>query len=93
MDIKNNETHKNIIEERKHLEVSAVKDVVSFDTEEILLDTKLGGLLIRGNELHIKHLDLSNGMIVVDGKINALIYSDKKIGENSAKGVLARLFR
>ena len=93
MDSKSNETHKNIIEERKHLEVSAVKDVVSFDTEEILLDTKLGGLLIKGSGLHINHLDLGNGVIDVDGKINALIYSDKNVGESSAKGLLARLFR
>ena len=93
MDIKNNETHKNIIEERKHLVVSAVKDVVSFDTEEILLDTKLGGLLIKGSEMHINRLDLSNGIIDVDGKINALIYSDKNASESSAKGLLARLFR
>jgi sporulation protein YabP len=93
MDIKNNETHKSIIEERKHLNISAVKDVISFDTEEILLDTKLGGLLIKGNELHVNRLDLEHGVIDVEGKVNALIYSDKNIGDSSAKGILARLFR
>ncbi len=93
MDIKNNETHKSIIEERKHLNISAVKDVISFDTEEILLDTKLGGLLIKGNEMHINRLDLEHGVIDVEGKVNALIYSDKNIGDSSVKGILARLFR
>ena len=93
MDIKSNETHKSIIDERKHLEVWAVKEVLNFDTEEVLLDTKLGGLLIKGKELHIKRLDLEKGIIDVDGKINALIYSDKSPKESLSKGIVARLFR
>ena len=93
MELKGNDIHKCVMNDRKYLELMGIKTVMSFDTEEILLDTFLGGLLIKGNDLHINQLNLDKGIIDVEGKIDALIYSDKSPAESTTKGILSRLFR
>ncbi len=45
--------HNIIIEDRKKLTLSGVKDVVSFDDETLLLETALGRLTVKGAGLHI----------------------------------------
>ena len=42
-----------IIENRKKLNISGVKDVLSFDDETLLLDTALGRLTVKGEGLQI----------------------------------------
>ena len=41
-----------------------MQDVRSFDEQEIILETELGVLLIRGSGLHIGRLTLEKGEIV-----------------------------
>ena len=88
-----NKEHKFVLNERKFVELTGIKTVISFDTEEVLLDTSLGGLLIKGHELHINQLNLDKGFVDVEGKVDSLIYSDKSPVDNTAKGIIARLFR
>ena len=88
-----NKTHRCSLSDRKKAELLGVTKVVSFDTNEILLDTYLGGLLMKGIDLHINRLDLDKGIVEVEGKVDALIYSDKNSTESSAKGIMSRLFR
>ena len=47
-------THKMQMINRKECFLTGVKDVISFDTEVILLETEMGMLTINGKELHIK---------------------------------------
>ena len=37
---------------------TGVKDVLNFDSGEIILGTELGRLTIKGNNLHVNRLDL-----------------------------------
>ncbi|MBE5935774.1 MAG: sporulation protein YabP [Lachnospiraceae bacterium] len=92
MELKN-DRHTSVMNDRKHVELQGVKNVISFDTEEVLLDTTLGGLLIKGAQLNINQLDLEKGLVEIDGKINAMIYSDKSPSDSSAKNLISRLFR
>ena len=89
----NSKSHRCSVSDRKAAELSGVSKVVSFDTNEILLDTNLGGLLIKGVDLHINRLDLDKGIVEVEGKMDALIYSDRNSDESTAKGIISRLFR
>ena len=78
-----------IIENRKKLTLSGVKDVVGFDEETIALDTVLGRVTIKGNKLRIQNFNTENGDLTADGKINAVVYmSDQK--NNS---LINKLFR
>lgn len=79
---------------RQQLALRGVTHVHSFDDTEIALETHLGALTIKGEELDIKQLDLQSGNAQVDGYVTALIYSDPKSGRgHGAKGILKRIFR
>lgn len=85
--------HRCLLIERSKMELTGVINVISFDANEIILTTKLGDLLIKGNELHISKLNLEQSNVDIEGKIDALIYSNKSLSDKNAKGIMARLFR
>lgn len=81
--------HNIIIEDRKKLTLSGVKDVISFDDETLLLETVLGRLTVKGAGLHIVNFDTASGDLFAEGKIFAAVYtSDEKNG-----GFFSRVFR
>ncbi|MCD1261881.1 sporulation protein YabP [Paenibacillus athensensis] len=77
---------------RKLLEISGVLNVESFDSEEFLLETECGFLMIKGQNLHIKNLSLDQGLVAIEGTINELAYVDGNSPEKS-KGFLGKLFK
>lgn len=78
-----------IIEDRKKLTLSGVKDVISFDDETLLLETVLGRLTVKGAGLHRVNFDTASGDLFAEGKIYAAVYtSDEKNG-----GFFSRVFR
>lgn len=79
-----------IMENRKRLNISGVKDTTSFDDETVLLETILGRMTIKGENLHIESFNAQTGDLVVNGIIHAVVYmSDAK----SSGGFLSRVFR
>lgn len=65
-----------ILEDRKKLSVTGVKDVDSFDEETMIIYTELGELTVRGNDLHINKLSVETGELMIEGSIYALVYTD-----------------
>jgi len=79
-----------IIENRKRFNISGVKDVTSFDEETVLLDTVLGKMTIKGENIRIESFNTDTGDLTACGKVYAVVYmSDVK----SSGGFLSRLFR
>ena len=79
-----------IIENRKKLNISGVKDVISFDDETLLLDTALGKMTVKGEGLHIISFNTDNGTLTAEGRLHAAVYMSD--GKNSG-GFVSRLFR
>ncbi|TFB21030.1 sporulation protein YabP [Filobacillus milosensis] len=77
---------------RRRMELTGVKDVDSFDTEEFLLQTTLGYLVVRGENLHMKNLNVEEGLLTIQGKIEAFSYIDDHQG-NKGKGFLSKIFK
>ncbi|GAB4072142.1 sporulation protein YabP [Barrientosiimonas marina] len=77
---------------RKDLEITGVKEVDSFDNEEFLLETVMGYLIVRGQNLHMKNLDVSDGLVTIKGKVYELSYVDEHQQEK-AKGFFSKLFK
>ena len=75
-ELKTAKAHKVLLANRKSANFSGVLDVLSFDVNEILLETEQGMLLIKGNDLHVNRLSLEQGEVDVTGKIDGLTYSD-----------------
>ncbi|WP_071458820.1 sporulation protein YabP [Bacillus massilinigeriensis] len=84
--------HDVIMRGRRTLEISGVKQVESFDNEEFLLETVMGFLAIKGQNLTMKNLDVDKGIVSIKGKIFDLVYLDDQHGEK-AKGFFSKLFR
>ncbi|MBP3967230.1 MULTISPECIES: sporulation protein YabP [Paenibacillus] len=77
---------------RKILEITGVMNVESFDNEEFLLETELGFLAIRGQNLHMKHLSLEQGLVAIEGLVHSLTYLDGNTGSKS-KGLFGKIFK
>ncbi|TDF91585.1 sporulation protein YabP [Paenibacillus piri] len=77
---------------RKLLEVSGVMNVESFDSEEFLLETECGFLMIKGQNLHIKNLSLEQGLVAIEGLVNELAYVDTN-SQGKSKGLWGKIFK
>ncbi|MGI6673817.1 MAG: sporulation protein YabP [Limnochordia bacterium] len=84
--------HQLILAERERLTLDGVVHVESFDDQEIVLETELGGLVVQGDDLHIKELNLEKGSLLVHGFIQSVEYLGDSLSKKG-KGFLARLFR
>lgn len=81
-----------ILENRKKLVLSGVVEVISFDDKTIVLDTILGKLTIRGQELKMNKLDVQNGDIIILGQLNSCIYTSSE-SKKEKESIIAKLFR
>lgn len=89
----NRKPHKLLLTNRRTCNISGVNDVLSFDVNEILLETEQGMLMIKGDELHVSRLTLEKGEVDIDGRIDSLTYSDAGGAARKNESLLARLFR
>lgn len=85
--------HKVLLQGRKQVELSGVKEIVSFDAKEVVLNTQQGVLLIRGDDLFVKRLTVEKGEVDLEGKIDSMIYSEKTGGMKEKESFVKRLFR
>ena len=73
--------------------VTGVNAVISFDPNEVLLDTEQGMLLIKGKELNVTKLAMDKGEVEIDGRVDSFTYSDMKPGLKGENGFFDRLFK
>ena len=80
--------------ERKNVTISGIKKIDSFDSEEFLIESVMGYIVLKGEGLELIKLDTMSGIVTIKGMINSLNYVDsntnKKARENS---VISRLFK
>lgn len=85
--------HNITISERKNIVITGVKKIDSFDNEEFLLETSMGYIIIKGDNLEIIKLDTYQGNVSIKGKINSLVYMDGKNKKEKEEGVFSKLFK
>lgn len=85
--------HKLMLTGRKNCALSGVNDVLSFDVNEILLETEQGMLMIKGAELHVSRLSLDKGEVDIDGRIDSFTYSEGAGYGAKGESLLSRLFK
>lgn len=89
----NKRPHKLMLTDRRTCTINGVNDVLSFDVNEILLETEQGMLMIKGNELHVSRLSLDKGEVDIDGRIDSFTYSESAGYGAKGESLLARLFK
>ena len=86
-------THKVILENRSRGTITGIQEVVSFDENQIVLDTDMGLLTVKGKNLHVSRLTLEKGETDIDGSIDSLAYSANEAYRKSGESLFSRLFR
>ena len=81
--------HNIIVEDRKKFTLTGIKDVLTFDEDNIFLSTPLGKLIIKGNSLQILNFNNETGDLSGMGKIHAFAYT----ASEEKSGFLSRVFR
>ncbi len=66
-----------ILENREKLNITGVLDVLSFDDQMVIVETELGLLTVKGDNLRINKLSTDTEEVTVEGKIINLAYSEK----------------
>lgn len=70
------QTHGFSSEERANLRLCGVRDVQSFDDREVVLETSCGAMTVEGEGLHIGVLNVEQGRVEINGRIDGLFYFD-----------------
>ena len=88
----NNYNHSVSLLERKTLVITGVKKIDTFDKLHFVLDTTMGFMIIKGEELELIKLDTLTGNVTIKGKINSMEYILESKKSND-EGIISRLFK
>lgn len=77
-------THSFSSKARSGINICGVCDVISFDDKGVALETSDGNMAVEGEGLRITVLNITDGKVEIEGKINGLYYyaprSKDKVG-------------
>ncbi len=91
---KSTNTFQNVVlENREKMNVTGIVDVLSFDDQIIIIETELGLLTIKGEDLKINKLSIDTSDFIVEGRINSLIYSNADTNMPKSKNILSKIFK
>lgn len=79
--VKSTGSHSLTLQNRTHGIITGVQDIHSFNENEILMITEAGRMLIRGEQLHVKGLNLEKGEAELEGRVGSIAY----LGKNTQK--------
>ncbi len=83
-----NPYHNLLMKDRKSLDLTGVKQIDSFDSNEFLLETSLGWMAVKGKDLTLDKMDTERGEVSIRGTIDAIEYISTKRGSESFLGKL-----
>lgn len=78
--------------DRREISLTGIKKITSFDSEEFLLESNMGPILVKGSNLEIMKLDTHDGNVKIKGKINGFNYLDNK-DKNKEESLISKLFK
>ena len=84
--------HELRISDRKEIYLTGIKKITSFDNEEFLMESVMGMILLKGNNLEILRLDTHDGNVRIKGKINSFTYLEENMKQNS-ESFFSKLFK
>lgn len=82
-----------ILESREKLTITGVLDVLSFDDQIVIVETQLGLLTIKGEDLRINKLSIDSSEVIIEGEIYNLGYSDSSNEKKGSSGILGKIFK
>lgn len=90
--MENNNSMNHVVKmvERKNIIISGIKKIISFDDKQFLLESVMGNIIIKGNNLEMIKLDTIDGNVSIKGTIDSINYlDDKKVTDS----IITKLFK
>ena len=81
-----------ILENRGKLSISGVLDVLSFDDQIVILETELGLLTVKGENIRINKLSIDTSEVIIEGEIFSMNYSEKELDKKN-NSFLSKIFK
>jgi len=79
--------------ERKSLVITGVKKIENFDSEQFLIETIMGFMLIKGEGLELIKLDTLQGTVSIKGLITSMSYIEESAKKDKENSIFSRLFK
>ena len=81
-----------ILENRGKLSLSVENNVLSFDDQVVMVETELGLLTVKGENIRINKLSIDTSEVIIEGDISYLAYSDKEL-EKTKGSLISKIFK
>ena len=78
--------------DRKTIFLTGIKKIISFDSEEFFMESNMGAVVLKGENLELVKLDTADGIVKIKGKINSMIYEEGKSNKKQ-ESLLTKLFK
>lgn len=85
--------HSLLMQDRSSVSLTGVREMISFDEEQVLMDTDMGLLTIKGKDLHISRLTVEKGEVDIEGSVDSIIYSSNESYRKAGQSLIGRLLR
>lgn len=85
-------THNIQIIDRKTIQMNGIKKIENFNKEEFFLQSVMGYILVKGDELELMKLDTVGGNIYIKGRIDSINYLDEDKKKHK-ESLISRLFK
>ena len=72
-----NNNHEVKMIDRCILNITGIKKIINFDNKEFIIETVMGPIHIKGENMELLNLDTTNGVIKIKGKVNSYVYLEK----------------
>lgn len=87
-----NSLHSLVMENRRKLVISGVKEVEGFTETEVRLYTDMGQITVKGRNLKVNQVSTETGELIMNGDmINSVVYSEKT--KRTPNNFITKLFR
>ena len=89
------------VDERKNINTGVIQnlilenrgnDVLSFDDQVVMVETELGLLTVKGENIRINKLSIDTSEVIIEGDISYLAYSDKELEKNKGS-LISKIFK
>lgn len=83
--------HEVKIIDRGLIYLTGIDKIISFDSEEFLMESVMGIILLKGEGLEIVKLDTHDGVVSIKGVISSIVYDEGK--KKETESLLGKLFK
>ena len=70
---------------REKLQLAGVREISEFDDEQILADSDLGMVEVKGRGLKVTELDMEAKLLTVEGQINSFVFNDRQAKDKNRR--------